>query len=117
MNYLCRTQAYLKSVTATVNALCGMIMSDELQNNIETQYKIAVELLELEQATSDFILGMELDVKLPNAVSINKRKFISINERLIKHLEKIQLQGWHFDKLISTLKLENETLKEETRLS
>ena len=61
MNYLCRASAYLNSVTTTVNSFCGMVLSDELQNNIEAQYKIAVELLELELATSEFILGMELD--------------------------------------------------------
>ncbi len=89
-------------------------MSSELQGNIETQYKITVELIELEQATSEFIIGMELDAELPNAVRINKQKFMNINEHLIKHLEKIQLQGYHFDNVITTLKLENETLEKET---
>ena len=113
MNFLCKAQTYLNSVVSTVNSLSGMVMSNELQGNIETQYKIIVELLELEQATSEFITGMELDAELPNAVKISKQKFMNINERLIKHLEKIQLQGYHFDELISTLKLENTTLKEE----
>ncbi|MCM1232052.1 MAG: hypothetical protein NC489_18175 [Ruminococcus flavefaciens] len=113
MNYLCRAGAYLNSVTATVNSMCGMVLSDELRNNIEAQFKISVTLIELEQATADFITDMELDVELPQAVSISKRKFIGINERLIKHLEKIQLQGYRFDELLTTLKLENGTLKEE----
>ena len=113
MNYLCRAGAYLNSVTATVNSLCGMVLSDELRENVETQYKITVELLELEQAVSELILGMELDADLPNAVAISKSRFASINERLIKHLEKIQLQGYHFEALISTLKLENTTLEKE----
>ena len=117
MNYLCRASAYLNSVTSTVNSLCGMVLSNELQNNVEAQYKIIITLIELEQATADFIIDMELDAELPQAVTISKRKFININERLIKHLEKIQLQGYHFDETITTLKLENETLKEETRLS
>ena len=113
MNFLCKAQAYLNSVTSTVNSLAGMVMSNELQGNIEAQYKIIVELLELEQATSEFITGMELDAELPNAVRISKQKFANINERLIKHLEKIQLQGYHFENVITTLKLENKTLKEE----
>ncbi|MDE6538883.1 MAG: hypothetical protein K2K66_01710 [Ruminococcus sp.] len=113
MNFLCKAQLYLNSVISTVNSLAGMVMSNELQGSIETQYKIIVELLELEQATSEFITGMELDAELPNAVRISKQKFMNINERLVKHLEKIQLQGYHFDKLITTLKLENTTLKEE----
>ncbi len=69
--------------------------------------------MEWEQTTADFITGMELDAELPQSVSISKRKFVNINERLIKHLEKIQLQGYRFDELINTLKLENTTLKEE----
>lgn len=113
MNYLCRAGAYLNSVTATVNSLCGMVLSDELENNVEAQYKITVTLIELEQATSEFITYMELDAELPNAVKISKQKFVNINERLIKHAEKIQLQGYRFNKLISTLKLETETLKKE----
>ncbi|MDE5854050.1 MAG: hypothetical protein K2H19_03205 [Ruminococcus sp.] len=118
MNFLCKAQAYLNSVTATVNSLCGMVLSDELKGNVETQYKIAVTLIELEQATADFIESTGLDSELPHAVVRSKRKFMNINERLIKHLEeKIQLQGYHFDKLITTLKLETETLKEEIRLS
>ena len=113
MQFLFKAQAYLNSVVSTVNSLAGMVMSDELKSNVDAQYKITVELLELEQATSEFIIGMELDAELPNAVRISKQKFMNINERLIKHLEKIQLQGYHFENAITTLKLETETLKEE----
>ncbi|MDE6780835.1 MAG: hypothetical protein K2J40_05175 [Ruminococcus sp.] len=114
MNFLCRAQAYLNSVVSTVNSLAGIAMSDELRDNIETQYNTVRTLIELEQSTSEFISGIGLDSEIPQAVSISKRKFTNINERLIKHLEKIQLQGYHFDELITTLKLENETLKEES---
>jgi len=114
MNFLCKEQTYLNSITATVNSLCGMVLSDELRDNAEMQYKIAVTLMELEQATAEFITDMELDTELPQAISVSKRKFMNINERLIKHLEKIQLQGYHFENVISTLKLENATLKKET---
>ncbi|MDE6780870.1 MAG: hypothetical protein K2J40_05360 [Ruminococcus sp.] len=113
MNFLCRAQTYLNSVTSTVNSLAGIAMSDELRDNAEAQYKTVRTLIELEQATSEFIIGMELDAELPHSVSISKRKFMNINERLIKHLEKIQLQGYHFEDVISTLKLENETLEKE----
>lgn len=113
MNFLCKAQAYLKSVTSTVNALAGIVMSDELRNNIEAQYKTVRTLIELEQSTSEFISGIGLDSELPQAVSISKRKFMNINERLIKHSEKIQLQGYHFETVITTLKLENETLEKE----
>ena len=113
MNFLCKAQAYLNSVVSTVNSLAGIVMSDELNDNIETQYKTVRTLIELEQSTSEFISGVGLDSEIPQSVKISKQKFMNINERLIKHLEKIQLQGYHFDELISTLKLETETLKEE----
>ena len=113
MNFLCKAQTYLNSVVSTVNSLAGIAMSDELRDNAEAQYKTVRTLIELEQATADFITGMELDAELPQSVAISKRKFMNINERLIKHLEKIQLQGYRFDELITTLKLENATLKEE----
>ena len=113
MNFLCKAQAYLNSVTSTVNSLAGMVMSDELIGNVEAQYKIAVTLVEFEQEISEFISEIGLDNELPQTVSISKRKFMNINERLIKHLEKIQLQGYHFEDVITTLKLENDTLKEE----
>ena len=88
-------------------------MSNEMQGNFESQFKVIRTLIQLEQDTAVFIIGMELDAELPNAVKISKQKFANINSRLIKHLEKIQLQGYHFDELIHTLKLENETLKRE----
>ena len=90
-----------------------MVLSDELKGNVETQYKIAITLIELEQATADFIESTGLDSELPHAVSVSKRKFMNINERLVKHSEKIQLQGYNFSELITTLKLENETLEKE----
>ena len=113
MNYLCKAQANLNSVASTVNSLAGMVMSDELCENIDAQYKIIRTLTELEQSTSEFISEVGLDNELPQFVKISKQKFANINSRLIKHLEKIQLQGYNFEGLIHTLKLENTTLKEE----
>lgn len=113
MNFLCKAQAYLSSVTSTVNSLASMVMNTELRDNIEAQYKIIRMVMEWEQTTTEFITVMELDAELPNAVRISKQKLVNINGRLIGHLEKIQLQGYHFDNVITTLKLENATLKEE----
>lgn len=113
MNFLCKAQAYLNSVVSTVSSLAGIAMSNELRDNIDAQYKVIRMVMEWEQTTAEFITVMELDVELPQSVKISKQKFANINERLIKHLEKIQLQGYHFEDLITTLKLENDTLKEE----
>ena len=113
MNYLCKAQANLNSVASTVNSLAGMVMSDELRENIDAQYKIIRTLTELEQSTSEFISEVGLDSEIPQFIKISKQKFANVNSRLIKHLEKIQLQGYNFEGLIHTLKLENTTLKEE----
>ena len=113
MNFLCKAQAYLNSVVSSVNSLAGIAMSDELRDNVDAQYKVIRMAMEWEQTTAEFITVTELDAELSQSVKISKQKFVNINERLIKHLEKIQLQGYHFDELISTLKLETETLKEE----
>ena len=114
MNFLCRMQTYLKSISATVNALSGMVCSDELKNSTEMQYKTALTMIELEKATADFIADTELNSIALQSIAISKKRFISSNERVIKHLEeKIQFQGYHFGELITALKLENDTLKKE----
>lgn len=113
MNFLCKTQTYLNGVISTVNSLAGIAMSDELNGDFDAQYKVIRMAVECEQITAEFIKAMEIDKELPNAVRISKQKFVNINERLIKHLKKIQLQGGHFEELTTTMKLENETLKEE----
>ena len=113
MNFLCRMQTYLKSISATVNALSGMVCSDELKGNAEIQYKTVLTMLNLEKATADFIADTELDSVASQSVAVSKRRFISSNERVIAHLEKIQLQGYHFEELLTALKLENTTLKKE----
>lgn len=113
MNFLCKAQAYLNSVISTVSSLAGVAMSNELRDNIDAQYKVIRMVMEWEQTTAEFITVMELDAELPQSVKISKQKFANINERLIKHLEKIQLQGYNMEQIITTLKLENTTLKEE----
>ena len=113
MNYLCRASTCLNSMTSAINSLCGMAMSEELRNNTEEQYKVIKMLTELEQETAEFITEMKLDTEISQAVSISKRKFMNINSRLIGYLEKIQLQDCRFESLITTLKLENETLEKE----
>lgn len=113
MNFLCKAQAYLNSVVSTVSSLAGVAMSNELRDNIDAQYKVIRMVMEWEQTTAEFITVMELDAELPQSVKISKQKFANINERLIKHLEKIQLQGYNMEQIITTLKLENETLEKE----
>jgi len=116
MNLLCKTQAYLRHIALSVDSLSGMICSDELRGNAEMQYQIVITMLELEQATADFVQDIELDSVAFQSVIISKRRFMKANERVIRHLEKIQSQGYNFTKVVEALKLENYTLKKETEL-
>lgn len=104
---------YLYNVVEAVNSLAELAMSIKLRYDADAQYKVIRMAVEWEQTTAEFITVMELDKEFPNTVRTNRQEFVKINERLIKHLKKIQLQSADFDKLINTLKLENETLKEE----
>lgn len=112
MNYLYRAQNYLNSVVSIAESLVEIATNDEL-TNAEVRYKITEMLIQLERDADDFVIDMEFDAEYPLAVITNNRRFFDINTRLIKCLEKIQLQGYHFDHVITALKLENETLKRE----
>lgn len=113
MNLTCKVQSYLGGASAIVDSLSEMICCKELKNNSEVMRKIIITMLEFEHSTADFINDMELSRISMHSVTLNKRCFIKSNKRIIEHLEKIQLQGYHFDELISSLKLEIETLTKE----
>ena len=113
MNYLYRAQNYLNSVVSIAESLVEIATNDELKTSAEIRYKITEMLIQLERDADDFVIDLVLVAEYPIAVITNNRRFFDINTRLIKCLEKIQLQGYHFENVISTLKLENETLERE----
>ena len=65
---------------------------------------------ELEESSADFIIKMEISAA---GAKVSREAFIHANKTAIRHLEKLQLQGYHFDELITSLKLEIETLNKE----
>lgn len=102
---------YLTRISTAVSALsnmtgCGL--------KPEAVRKVTVTLLELEQSTADFIA--DLNVSAAGA-KVCREGFIHANKTAIRHLEKIQLQGYNFDELITALKLEIDTLRKELSFS
>ena len=107
MDFNYNASIYLTRISTAVSALsnmtgCGL--------KPEAVRKVTVTLLELEQSTADFIV--DLNVSAAGA-KVCREGFIHANKTAIRHLEKIQLQGYNFDELITALKLENETLIKE----
>lgn len=98
---------YLTKISTAVLSLSNMTGCDLKP---EAVHKITITMLELEQSTADFITDMNISAA---GVKVCRARFIRANQTAIRHLEKIQLQGYRFDELISSLKLEIETLNKE----
>ncbi len=107
MDFNCNASIYLTKISAAAMALSSMIGCDLKP---EAVHKITVTLLELEQSTADFICDMGIS---DAGAKVCREIFIKTNIAAIQHLEKIQLQGYNFSELISSLKLENDTLTKE----
>lgn len=80
----------------------------------EAVRKIVITMKELEESTASFIADMGISAA---GAKVCRETFIHANKIAIRHLEKIQLQGYRFDELISSLKLENDTLRKELNFS
>lgn len=106
-------QSYLLGISFVADSLSKIVCCKELEENAEILHKIVVTTLEFQRFSADFINEMELSSIAPENVADSKRCFVRSNEQIIKHLEKIQLQGSNFSELISSLKLEIQTLNKE----
>lgn len=107
MDFNCNASIYLTKISAAAMALGSMIGCDLKP---EAVHKVTVTLLELERSTADFICDMGVS---DAGAKVCRERFVKTNIAAIQYLEKIQLQGYHFDELISSLKLEIETLNKE----
>ena len=114
MNQTKIAKQYLESIAGAVRSLAEMACTE---HRADMLHKITVSLLELEQSTADTVLELELDYAEPELVKTCRKSFRESNSSVITHLEKFQCQGYHFENLIHTLKLENSTLSEEIRLA
>lgn len=107
MEFNCEVSTYLTKISTAVLSLSNMTGCDLKPEAVR---KIVITMQELEQSTADFITDMNISAA---GAKVCRETFIHANKTAIRHLEKIQLQGYHFDELISSLKLEIETLIKE----
>lgn len=107
MDFTHNASVYLTRISTAVLALSNMTGCDLKP---EAVCKIVITMRELEESTASFIVDMGISAA---EAKVCRETFIHANEIAIRHLEKIQLQGYRFDELISSLKLEIETLNKE----
>lgn len=107
MDFNYEASIYLTKISTAVLSLGNMTGCDLKPEAVR---KIVITMKELEESTADFIIEMGISAA---GAKVCREIFIHANKTAIRHLEKIQLQGYNFDELISSLKLENETLIKE----
>lgn len=111
MDFNYEASRYLTKISTAVLSLSNMTGCDLKPKAVR---KIVITMKELEESTADFIVDMGISAA---GAKVCRETFIHANKTAIRHLEKIQLQGYHFDELISSLKLEITTLREELNFS
>lgn len=75
------------------------------------------QILDLEESVLDLAAVMGWDAEMRAELDDCRKRFLQDNERMIAHIEKLQLQSEAFAELSSALKLENETIMKELQLS
>lgn len=105
-------RAYLNANTRAISALALIICSDE-QSCIDTKLQLICVITGSEDAMLDFIDSFGIVETDSFTVGSCLRKLIKINNEILRYTEKLQLQGYKLDKVISALKLENQNIKSE----
>lgn len=111
MEFNCEASRYLTKISTAVLSLSNMTGCDLKPEAVR---KIVITMQELEQSTADFITDLNISAA---GAKVCRETFIHANKTAIRHLEKIQLQGYHFEELITALKLEIDTLRKELSFS
>lgn len=111
MDFNHEASVYLTKISMAAMSLSSMTGCDLKPEAVR---KIVITMQELERSTADFITDMNISAP---GVKICRARFIRANKTAIEHLEKIQLQGYNFAELVTALKLENDTLREELNFS
>lgn len=114
MNRTKLIQLYLNSITATAKALVDIICSTD---KADTVYAVTLILLTTEQETEFDIAEQGIDSEEPELTKICRTILMQSISSVIEHLEKFQLQNYHFEALIHSLELDRNTLSEEIRLA
>ena len=102
---------YLNSNVKALTALSLIICSDEYSDVDNSKIKMIEIIIDSENDMLDFIDSfgiVETDVFTVNSCL---GKLLKINKQILGYTEKLQSQGYKLDKVITTLKLENQNIK------
>lgn len=106
----------LNAMTKAVEALVEMVECEELTHNIDKQIDIIWSVMETEAEVAEYIDNFSFAEVNLQAVKSSKEKFIEINQKILMHIQKKQLQGYNLEGIRNTVQLEIETLRKETSL-
>lgn len=106
----------LKLITKTAAALADMAECKELLHNINMQIELIQSILTAEAETAEFIDSFGLHEINVDAVKCCKTRFIEINQKILMHIQKIQLCGYNLRTIYSAVQLEIATLYKELSL-
>jgi len=101
---------YLDGIKNSMRMLSGIICGSD---KADTAAGLTVTMLDCEEQAEDDIDTFELTFYAPELVKECRNSLLESNRAVIVHLEKFQLQSYHFEELIHSLKLENQMLSEE----
>ncbi|GEM_PF-1837279 len=110
MNQTDIIRLYLDGIRNSVRMLSEIICASD---KADMTAGLAVTMLDCEEQAEDDIDTFELTFYAPELVKECRSSLLESNRAVIVHLEKFQLQSYHFEELIHTLKLENQTLSEK----
>ena len=103
---------YLDEIAVTAKTISKIICDSDKADSI---FALTVFLLDSQKKAEDDMLNFEMDFTEPELVKACRKSLMESNQAVVVHLEKFQSQGYHFESLIHTLKLEAQTLAEEIK--
>jgi len=110
MNQADIIRLYLGNIKNSMRMLSELICGSDKADMVA---KLTVTMLDSEEKAEDSIDTFELAFYESELVKECRSSLLESNKAVIVHLEKFQLQSYHFEELIHSLKLEDDTLSVE----
>ncbi len=110
MNQTDIIRLYLDGIKASMRMLSELICASDKADIVAG---LTVTMLDSEEKAEEDIDTFELTFYAPELVKECRSSLLKSNEVVIAHLEKFQLQSYHFENLIHSLKLESDTLNKK----
>jgi len=106
----------LKLITKTAAALADTAKCEEILHNVDMQIELIQSVLDAETETAELIDSFGLNEINVDAVKHCKTRFIEINQQILMHIQKIQLNGYNLGTIYTAVQLEILTLSKELSL-